>query len=179
MNEATYTIENQLDKILEILPRRRGDLFYVSEATWEEANPAYANVRNRDRKGHFGLVSTTLSAAVPVPINTHHGHSSCGRNEHWYHLRVQGLSRHEPDRDSFFDLLHTFPIPWRRFFRVRACARNLDKPCLSQQERQALDQAEHRILSRMQKHYEAVVAAYRQHPAWRERFPQLFGAQQP
>ena len=178
MQDTVYTLENQLDKVLAVLPRERGDLFYVRESVWQEANPDYEKVVNRKRKGHFGLISTSLSAAHPLPIRTHHGHSRCHGADRWYHLAVQGMTREDPERKTYFDLLHAFGIPWKRFFRsTEAVSRNLSKPHLDDGELSVLDHKEHQILSRMQHNYDGVLEAYQRNPAWRNRFPGIFGEQ--
>lgn len=165
-----YTLEGRLADFLRIYPVGRGSLWFAVEAVWERANSSYATVRNKERKGHFGLVAATLVATNPVVVPLCHGHSEMNTNQFWFHLRASGLTLEEPNRDTWFDVWHRYPVAWREFF-TDELQRNLDKPAVDQNEMRDLEDVERRIRERTRSDHARAMQQYQRHPAWREHFP--------
>lgn len=169
---SCYSVEARLADILRIYPVERHSLWFAAEPIWERANPSYANVRNRKRKGHFGLVAASLVAAKPVTVPLCHGHSDAKHSERWFHLRVSGLTREEPNRMSWFDVWHRYPVAWHEFL-TDAIQRNLDKQSLDEGERKHLERIEDEIEAKTQSDYTRALNQYQGHPAWQQHFPEL------
>jgi len=169
-----YSLEARLADILKIYPVERGSLWFAVESVWQEANPDYALIRNTRRYGHFGLVTSTLSAPQPTVVPLCHGHSQAHKSERWFHLRATGLNSRERERDSWFDIWHRFPVAWTEFFDA-AIERNLDKPVLNPAEAQQLASIENRIKAKTQSDFERARELYQRHPAWRQHFPEQQG----
>lgn len=165
-----YSVEGRLADILRIYPVERGSLWFAAEPVWERANPSYAMVRNKKRKGHFGLVAAPLVAANPVAVPLCHGHSEANKTERWFHLCASGLTREDPNRYTWFDVWHRYPVAWREFLSD-AVQRNLDKPALDEGEIKHLEEIERKVEARTRSDYTRALHQYQRHPGWRQHFP--------
>jgi hypothetical protein len=169
MKKNPYTLISRLNEFLEIYPIDRGSIWWVEEDVWEDVHPDYKDVRNRQRKGHFGLVARTLDADYPGMVPVMHGHSATHRKTLWYHLQVAGISKDEPERLTHFDVWHRFAFPWREFFASRIYA-NLEKRCVTADESNYLEKIERLITQHMTNNYNQALEAYRKNPAWKNYF---------
>jgi len=166
-----YTAAGRLGDILRVYPVDRGSLWYVLEAVWGEANPSYADVRNPERTGHFGLGAATLTATQPTTVPLLHGHSSVQNREGWFHVRVTGVRAKEFSRETWFDVWHRYAVAWREFF-TEGIQRNLDKKALSGEELVCLGEIEARIRQKTGADHARARREYQHHPAWRKHFPE-------